>query len=84
MNFNWQDFKETLRNGLSAEHFEIADALLSSVHEYLASLLHDALDASGVGADERGLRDLLLPAIFRADAIESFSRVKLSYKKSMK
>ena len=72
-----------MRAALPADHFEIAGALLSPVHEYLARLLHAALDANGVGADERALRDLLLPAIFRADAVETFPRVKNAYKKGI-
>ena len=73
-----------MRAALPADHFEIVGALLSPVHEYLARLLHAALDASGVGADERALRDLLLPAIFRTDAVESFPRVKNAYKNGIR
>ena len=72
-----------MRAALPAEHFEIVGALLSPVHEYLARLLHAALDASWVGADERALRDLLLQAIFSEDAVERFPRVKNAYKKGI-
>lgn len=64
---------------LPKEHFEIARALLSPVNEYLAGLLHTALDASGVGADERALRDLLLPAVLSDKAVECFTPVKTAY-----